>query len=410
MHLKDELMVLGLMSFLLFIIQSANTKFGEGKTLILYESFELSHIIILFLSFAFLLQALFLVRYIQVELSKFLKYVRLDVAVLIDDYKRMLGESNMMDQAKTNWDIWIFDNMPFWLPSLSKFRDSLEFKIIEKLFLQQHLVPDEFDFHKYISKLFMEYIAELGEITPFNWFLLSIIILVNYFKIKAVDGDMIQEICPTTYPETYSSTYGDEPHRSLAATVTKAICYPYILQYAMFCLSMLTLYNLINYFATSLYYRRIIILAIKNCFQLEYSDQDRGHVYTHCLVKLKEFQFERKEKEDELKASVTKLMNDLRAKEEKEMHDRQMQKNSSDFYQRMYYRYYKHIHVPLFGESHEEDSRNDEIFAFHWPGMFFMAVEFNVLLQCFYLAIYFTQLLPIIAYHTEEKAGHLHFY
>ncbi len=395
-------MVLGLMSFLVFIIQSANNKFGEGKTLILYESFELVHIIILFLSFAFLLQALFLVRYIHIELSRFLKYIRLDVEVLIEDYKRMLGESSMIDQAKTNWDLWIFDNMPFWLPSFSNFRDSLEFKIIEKLFLQQHLVPDEFDFHKYISKLFMEYIAELGEITPFNWFLLSIVILANYLKIKAVDSDMIEEICPTTHKS--------EPHRSLAAEVTHVTCYPYILQYAMFCLCMLTLYNFINYFVNSVYYRRIIILAIKNCFQLEYSEQDRGHVYTHCLVKLKEFQFERKEKEDELKAAVKNLMNDLRAKEEKIMHDRQMQKNSPDCYQRFYYRYYKHIHVPLFGESDIEGSRNDEIFAFRWPGMFFMAIEFNFLLQCFYLAIYFTQLLPIIAYHTEAKAGHLHFY
>jgi len=401
-HLKDELMMLGLMSLLLFIITSANNKFGSGKTLILYESFELAHIIILFMAFAFLIQALFLVRYIQIELTRFLKYIRLDVEVLIEDYKRMLGESNMIDETSTNWDLWIFDNMPFWLPSFSNFRDSLEFKIIEKLFLQQHLVPDEFDFHKYISKLFMEYISELGEITPFNWFLLSIVILVNYVKIKAVDGDLIEEVCPEEYAS--ASTYYGSYRRNLGST-GKEVCYPYLLQYAMFSLSMLTLYNFINYFANSVYYRRIIILAIKNCFQLEYSEQDRGHVYTHCLVKLKEFQSERKEKEDELKASVTRLMNDLRAKEEKVIHDRQMQKNSPDCYQRFYYRYYKHIHVPLFGEHDIEGSRNDEIFAFQWPGMFFMAIEFNFLLQCFYLAIYFTQLLPIISYHAEEKAA-----
>lgn len=62
--LKQELMTLGIISFLIFIIiQSAPNFASSASSYNWYLAFEVAHIIILFIALAFIVQACFLIRY-----------------------------------------------------------------------------------------------------------------------------------------------------------------------------------------------------------------------------------------------------------------------------------------------------------------------------------------------------------
>ena len=60
--LKDELLQLGIISFLLFLAQSGGIHFFRNADY--FKAFELTHVIVLFIAFAFVVQAGYLVEVI----------------------------------------------------------------------------------------------------------------------------------------------------------------------------------------------------------------------------------------------------------------------------------------------------------------------------------------------------------
>ncbi len=62
--LKYELMVLGVLSFFIFLLDAGASKASSGfKTSDFFHAFEIAHIVILFIAFAFIIQAVFLAQY-----------------------------------------------------------------------------------------------------------------------------------------------------------------------------------------------------------------------------------------------------------------------------------------------------------------------------------------------------------
>lgn len=67
------------------------------------------------------------------------------------------------------------------------FRSTIEFKIIERLFIFQHRLSPEFNFAHYVNGLFTVYISELGHVSPTSWMLLAVLVILNYFRAMVID-------------------------------------------------------------------------------------------------------------------------------------------------------------------------------------------------------------------------------
>ena len=187
--LKKELTMLGIVSFLTFIYTSA-TDITSGKY---YEAFEMSHIVILFIAFAFILQASFLLHFAFKEGDRFIYSQRQRPVDLIEQYERMLEEGTTEEGRRV---VWFFVHAPFWVPTFPTFRQNIENKLIERLFKFQHKLDDEFRFAHYMSKLFSKYISELGEVSPTSWFMLAILVLLNIARIAIFDQSYEGLVCP----------------------------------------------------------------------------------------------------------------------------------------------------------------------------------------------------------------------
>ena len=124
--MKKELMFMGLISFIVFIYtliaQPAATDY-------IFLSFEMSHMIFFFMAIAFIIQALFLTSYASTTGKKFIMALRTSTKVLLDKYDKIEGKSR---------DWWWFHSAPSYLPAYPHFRSTIEFRIIERLFIYQH--------------------------------------------------------------------------------------------------------------------------------------------------------------------------------------------------------------------------------------------------------------------------------
>jgi hypothetical protein len=182
--LKKELTMMGILSFTVFIYQTAYDEATENDY---YEAFEMSHIIILFIAIAFIIQASFLLHFAIKEGDNFLKTSRTTPEDLLVQYSNMKKSSKLQT--------WFFEHAPYWFPTIPSFRNDIRNKLMELLFIEQHNLPDEFRFAQYISKLFQKYISELGEVSWVNWIILGGLIALNFAKIKSIDRTEVEIIC-----------------------------------------------------------------------------------------------------------------------------------------------------------------------------------------------------------------------
>jgi hypothetical protein len=142
--LKQELMMMGLISFVVFIFEASGAADAAGDST--FYAFEMTHIIVLFMALAFLGQAIFLVSYATTSGKRYLTALRTSSHKLLKQYKKM---SNNPKQ----W--WWFHHGHTLLPAYPSFRVDIEFRIIERLFISQHKLSPEFNFANYVNALFM---------------------------------------------------------------------------------------------------------------------------------------------------------------------------------------------------------------------------------------------------------------
>jgi hypothetical protein len=140
--LQKELMMMGVISFGVFIYQTAAHP-PEGS--ILLEAMEMTHIIVLFMALAFIVQAFFLVMYATVAGMRYLTIMRTSSETLVDEYRTL--EHN----PRASW--WFHYGSSL-IPGTCPLRANIETRIIERLFVRQHKLPPEFNFAQYISMLF----------------------------------------------------------------------------------------------------------------------------------------------------------------------------------------------------------------------------------------------------------------
>jgi hypothetical protein len=140
--LQKELMMMGIISFCVFVYETvAHPPAGS----ILLEAMEMTHIIVLFMALAFIAQAVFIVIYATIAGKKYLSIMRTSSESLVESYRQL--ENNPRQS-------WWFHYGSSLLPGTCPLRSRVETRIIERLFVNEHRLPPEFNFAQYISILF----------------------------------------------------------------------------------------------------------------------------------------------------------------------------------------------------------------------------------------------------------------
>lgn len=164
----NELMVLGIISFITTIITSQLSLSYYQKDPG-YLSFEFYHLTILFIGFAFVLQAFLLVRFASLLSVRLARYRRISSESLIGKFGEL--SDGMCGRAL------LFLHAPFLLP-FPKCREAMEYKILERFFIKMYDMPYEFDFSVYVSAFFKRYVIELVEVPAISWLLIEIVFIV----------------------------------------------------------------------------------------------------------------------------------------------------------------------------------------------------------------------------------------
>ena len=133
---------MGIISFGVFLLQISQTTESSDS---LYISFEVAHIIFVFMALAFIIQALFLTLYANSAGKKFIHIMRTTPESLLLEYEKMLSDTKKS---------WWFHYGSSLLPQYPAFRGDIEFRIIERLFIYQHKLSPEFSFAAYVNALF----------------------------------------------------------------------------------------------------------------------------------------------------------------------------------------------------------------------------------------------------------------
>ena len=271
--LKKELTMMGILSFTVFIYQTAYDEATESDY---YEAFEMSHIIILFIAIAFIIQASFLLHFAIKEGDNFLKTSRTTSEDLLIQYSNMKKTSKLQT--------WFFQHAPYWFPTIPSFRNDIRNKLMELLFIEQHKLPDEFRFAQYISKLFQKYISELGEVSWINWIILGALVGFNYVKIATLDAFEINLICGNPAPaEGGKDRRLKEEEGENGEEVN--VCFSYIFQYGIFEVCLLVCFLQGIYVLSSYYFEELLVIAC-NRQNIPVTKEEGRHAYIEILERM----------------------------------------------------------------------------------------------------------------------------
>jgi hypothetical protein len=192
----------------------------------------------------------------------------------------------------------------------------------------------------------------------------------------------------------------------------------YDLSFAIFCSIILVMFILLTYLFANIYYDRMIERCANVGFKtrISFENEEGGRTnYAKCLEELIALENSHEIDHSVLAQSVRlptsphgdgetttipKLWKRARKEVSREIHEEIVIKKeplavqTKEFFHELihgYERQFEHI------EWHEENLPNPYkgLFVADIPGMFFLAVELSVFVQCFYIAIWGTQLLPV---------------
>jgi len=440
--LKKELTMMGILSFTVFVYQTAYSAATESDY---YEAFEMSHIVILFIAIAFIIQASFLLHFAIAEGDNFLKMSRTTPDDLLIQYRNM--------KATNPNQSWFFEKAPYWFPTIPSFRNDIRAKLIESLFINQHKLPDEFRFAQYISKLFQKYISELGEVSPINWLLLGGLVALNFLKISTIDEREVEYFCGEA-PAEPVRRFLQEGDGGDGETGSEegVICYQYIFSYAFTIILLLFIFILGVYVAASYYFEELLHIACKRqgvaitnetgrlgyitvlekmskvdqTFRMKSTNSNpdtKVKVFKeiHASSNATERRYSVKKTEgiseaatetihsplldenceDDFDTERKDIRDALIEEQMEELHELEEEKEESK--DGCYKSCLKHIKHMFSSES--EKGNLQTIFWLNSSGIFFSMVELVLLLQCFYIAMWGSQLIPMIVNYEESEVG-----
>lgn len=325
MRLKEQILILGLLSFVIFIIVTkidSGVLYEYGRESDWYKAFQLIHSVFFFMVVAFFIQAIFFVVH-GIRSSNFHRLnVRISASSLYKIYQEMVArDKRHHDDCRKKMDdptfiptireyfhimlyrtdLWVWKHIPRFVYYTS-FGNALEMILLDRLFLTFHAVPASFRFSRYVRIISKNFIADSTRVTPWVWFVLSILVVINLFKSSVLDPliaplecgyvsvittnttvsntHAIRKIEPTLSPTFLRSSVTS---RVLDATTTSTTssaitastlpeedlyhCNGYLLTYALICLIFLSLFTFVINTIATVHLKTIVCEGIRICFE-----------------------------------------------------------------------------------------------------------------------------------------------
>jgi hypothetical protein len=201
----------------------------------------------------------------------------------------------------------------------------------------------------------------------------------------------------------------------------------YVLSFAIFCAIMLCLFILLVYIVANVYYDRMIEICGNVGFKKSFDLQEGGranygkclddlivlentHEVDHSLLGMSmKLPSVNQEKSFKVAKTLPDLLKTAKREISREVHEEIVVRKepflvrATEYIHDIYHGYERQFEEL---EWREEDGPNPYkgLFVANIPGMFFLAVELSVFVQCLYIAIWATQLLPV-AKQSEDGAG-----
>ena len=425
--LKEELLMMGILSFTIFIyIEAAGggSISSGSKVYNYYLAFEMSHVILLFITIAFIFQGAYLLSYAIKQGKSYLKSKRISAEDLVEEITLLEKEKPLQ--------YWLFHQLPWWFPVNHPIRKRVEVKIVERLFLQYQKRDEDFRFAHYISKLFQAYIGQLGNVSNRSWLVIAALVVLNYARIVALDGDWNHaDICHDEI-EGYSA----EGHRRLGGG--SVACAIYLYGYALFIAFMIPLFcGIVLIFAK--YYKTKVIdvgLSMIGVAKIGISGTLNRQLYIDALLQLQKIERVASIHADSLRSGKVQRRESKKAQEKKlndswnssrnETYDiegvklslvdsspvakEQVEDELRAFKENMKSRLEQEFDIEWKGRScapliedvlfpksfgYGNGAFMTQLFFFDSPLWFFHQVELCLLFQSMYVSIWATQLIPL---------------
>lgn len=167
-----ELMMMGLMSFVIIMYEASKTSVSDKEHEVII-AIDFAHIILFYLTMFFVVHAFFLIK---TSISAAFHYRR----IFAQSTKSLLEAVEVMH---TNKILKFFFELKY-IP-LSSLRDRVEYNLIHTIFSSKYLLPEDFDFGAYLSQSFARYSLKLINRSITTWFVLFLLVIINYIRIQA---------------------------------------------------------------------------------------------------------------------------------------------------------------------------------------------------------------------------------
>jgi hypothetical protein len=223
-----------------------------------YISFHFAHFIILFIALIFVLQATLLILLLSRRKDTLLIYAAHSSDFLINEYEKLKSRPIRL---------FLFNKFPLFF-NFFPLREKIEFKIIQAYFIRNFNLPAEFKFGNYTTQVLKNYVVELLDVRPIHWIFLSVLVFLNYVRIKVLDTDNIY--C--------ANNEGDTTRRYLAGSSNNVLppleCIEYILQYIVILLALSTVFVFLILFLSTYYMQRLLDKVLDLEIELETKEDE----------------------------------------------------------------------------------------------------------------------------------------
>lgn len=202
---------------------------------------DFSHILLFFTTIFFVVHAVYLIFRSVTFLQKYRQYSLENLEDLIYQV-RLAFTTDLYPTQK-----FLLQN-PF--VSLSSLQFRVEYKILHLLFDSHYYVPTDFDFASYLSGCFADFTLSIINRSLVSWVVLSILIVVNYARIKA--GFKCDYATPITESEVH---FGDLVHGQ------DRVCSIYFIRYFYLGGMCILLYTITLMVVSRVYKLRLLALS-----------------------------------------------------------------------------------------------------------------------------------------------------
>eukprot|EP01038_Epipyxis_sp_PR26KG_P013028 gene13028-17460_t len=162
-----ELMLMGLVSFT--VIMYVAEENGHQDWI---QAIDFSHITLFYMTFFFVYNAFYLMRVSILSSSVYRK-------MFCEKTENLIKSVKMLEDEPTKKFLFSFNYLP-----LSNIRERVEFTLAHSLFKATYWLPDEFEFHRYLSGCLERYALKTINRSTFTWIILIVLLILNFGRIK----------------------------------------------------------------------------------------------------------------------------------------------------------------------------------------------------------------------------------